>query len=197
MAVLFVGVSHATAPLATIERLAFTPDDAAAALASITPGDRVPALPLRELVVLSTCHRVELYAVAADDNTRPSVALDALARFLVSRVDEGESIDAAAVLREGSLGVGDTGTGIVVVRDLAVTTVCPHHLLPAFGTAIIAYQPGARIAGMPDASGPRNDGQLPASAGRGWSGVRSPAVRSIRRTGTAFASPDASIARMR
>ena len=95
MAVLFVGASHATAPLATIDRLAFTPDDAAATLASITPSDRVPALPLRELVVLSTCHRVELYAVAADDGTRTSVALDALARCLVSRVEEGESIDAS------------------------------------------------------------------------------------------------------
>jgi glutamyl-tRNA reductase len=95
MAVLFVGASHATAPLATIERLAFTPDDAATTLASITPGDRLPALPVRELVVLSTCHRVELYAVAADDTTRPSVALDALAQFLVSRGVEAESVDAS------------------------------------------------------------------------------------------------------
>ncbi|MRG92936.1 GTP cyclohydrolase I [Polyangium spumosum] len=61
---------------------------------------------------------------------------------------EGESIDAAAVLREGSLGARETGMGIVVVRDLAVTTVCPHHLLPAIGTAIVAYQPGARVAGI-------------------------------------------------
>jgi glutamyl-tRNA reductase len=95
MAVLFVGTSHATAPLALIERLAFTPDDAAALLASITPGDRRPALPLRELIVLSTCHRVELYAVPADDGTRPSVALDALVRLLADRGDEREAIDAS------------------------------------------------------------------------------------------------------
>ena len=94
MAVLFVGTSHATAPLAMIERLAFTPDDAAALLASITPGDRIPALPLRELVVLSTCHRVELYAVPAD-GTRPSAALDALARVLASRGGDAEPIDAS------------------------------------------------------------------------------------------------------
>ncbi len=61
---------------------------------------------------------------------------------------EGQSIDAAAVLREGSLDVTPTGTGLVIVRDLAVTTVCPHHLLPAFGTASIAYLPRTRVAGL-------------------------------------------------
>jgi len=95
MAVLFVGTSHATAPLAMIERIAFTPDDATALLASITPGDRLPALPLRELVVLSTCHRVELYAVPADESTRPSVVLDALVKVLASRGEESEAFDAS------------------------------------------------------------------------------------------------------
>lgn len=61
---------------------------------------------------------------------------------------EGQSIDAAAVLREGSLEVTPSGTGLVIVRDLAVTTVCPHHLLPAFGAAAIAYLPRARVAGI-------------------------------------------------
>jgi len=61
---------------------------------------------------------------------------------------EGQSIDAAAVLREGSLDVIPSGTGLVIVRDLAVTTVCPHHLLPAFGLATVAYLPRARVAGI-------------------------------------------------
>ncbi len=61
---------------------------------------------------------------------------------------EGQSIDAAAVLRGGSLAVNATGTGLVIVRDLAVTTVCPHHLLPAFGSATIAYLPRSRVAGI-------------------------------------------------
>ena len=61
---------------------------------------------------------------------------------------EGQSIDAAAVLREGSLAVSPAGTGLVIVRDLAVTTVCPHHLLPAFGSATLAYLPRARVAGF-------------------------------------------------
>jgi len=94
MTVLFVGTSHATAPLATIERLGFSADDAAATLACITHGDRRPSLPLRELVVLSTCHRVELYGVPADDVTRPSVALDAMARLLAGRGQHDDPMDA-------------------------------------------------------------------------------------------------------
>ena len=85
MTVLFVGMSHATAPLSTIERVGFTPDDAAATLARITTGDRPPTLPLRELVILSTCHRVELYGVPAEEVTRPSIVLDAMSRLLAGR----------------------------------------------------------------------------------------------------------------
>ena len=61
---------------------------------------------------------------------------------------EGEAIDAAALLREGALDLDAQGSGLVLVRDLAVTTMCPHHLLPAHGTATVAYMPGARVAGI-------------------------------------------------
>jgi GTP cyclohydrolase IA len=61
---------------------------------------------------------------------------------------EGEAIDAAALLREGSLAIDAADAGLVVLRDLAVTTMCPHHLLPAHGTALVAYLPGRRIAGI-------------------------------------------------
>ena len=61
---------------------------------------------------------------------------------------EGEAIDAAALLREGAIEVGPTSAGLAVLRDLSVTTVCPHHLLPAIGTALVAYLPGRRVAGL-------------------------------------------------
>ena len=61
---------------------------------------------------------------------------------------EGEAIDAAAVLREGSIAIDAEGAGLVVVRELSVTTMCPHHLLPAHGTGLIAYLPGDRVAGI-------------------------------------------------
>jgi GTP cyclohydrolase I len=60
----------------------------------------------------------------------------------------GESIDATALLRDGSMELGGAAAGLVVVRELAVTTMCPHHLLPAQGTATVAYLPGERIAGI-------------------------------------------------
>jgi GTP cyclohydrolase I len=61
---------------------------------------------------------------------------------------EGESIDAAAVLREGSMEAGQHERGLVVVRDLSVTTMCPHHLLPGHGTGTVLYLPGAKVAGI-------------------------------------------------
>jgi glutamyl-tRNA reductase len=94
MTVLFVGASHATAPLPLIESLAFSTGDAVETLTRITPSDVRPTLPLRELVLLSTCHRVELYAVPADDATRPSAALDAMAAVLSSRIHGTEAFDA-------------------------------------------------------------------------------------------------------
>ena len=94
MTVLFVGLSHATAPLSTIERVGFSAADAAATVACITSGDRAAALPLRELVIVSTCHRVELYGVPADDVSRPSIALDAMAQWLAQRDPDNRAIDA-------------------------------------------------------------------------------------------------------
>lgn len=36
----------------------------------------------------------------------------------------------------------------VLLRDLPVATMCPHHLLPSEGTADVAYEPGAHIVGV-------------------------------------------------
>jgi len=95
MTVLFVGASHATAPLATMERIGFSADEAAALMARLAPSDMPRSLPVRELVIVSNCYRVELYAVPADDATRPSAALDAMARLLASRAgSSADGIDA-------------------------------------------------------------------------------------------------------
>ncbi len=58
MSILVVGVNHRTAPLNVLERLALTGDEAAKTVAGLAARDN-----LREVVVLSTCNRTEVYAV--------------------------------------------------------------------------------------------------------------------------------------
>jgi GTP cyclohydrolase I len=41
-------------------------------------------------------------------------------------------------------GAGD----LVVVRDIPFHSVCVHHFVPFFGRALVAYLPGAKLAGI-------------------------------------------------
>jgi GTP cyclohydrolase I len=60
----------------------------------------------------------------------------------------GYRIDPAGVLRQGAAPCAAADPGLVVLRDLAVTLVCPHHLLPALGQATVIYQPVTLLAGL-------------------------------------------------
>lgn len=42
----------------------------------------------------------------------------------------------------------ETGGGLVMVKGISFTSMCPHHLLPYNGTAHVAYIPGGRIVGL-------------------------------------------------
>lgn len=57
----------------------------------------------------------------------------------------GYRVDVDALL---SRNVIPGGTDLVVVRDIAVTTLCPHHLMPAVGTATVAYAPEEHLVGI-------------------------------------------------
>jgi glutamyl-tRNA reductase len=59
MSIVVIGVNHRTGPLAVLERLTIAPDDVAKAVTGLAARDN-----LREVVVLSTCNRMEVYAVA-------------------------------------------------------------------------------------------------------------------------------------
>lgn len=80
-----VGCNHRLSSLAVRERLAFTPEQTQDALAAwrVTHPDR-------EAVLLSTCHRVELYAAAADPqaNIDSASLVDYLANFHNVPVEE-------------------------------------------------------------------------------------------------------------
>jgi GTP cyclohydrolase I len=34
------------------------------------------------------------------------------------------------------------------LRDVAITTMCPHHLMPAFGKGTVAYAPHGKLVGL-------------------------------------------------
>ena len=72
-----VGCNHRLSSLAVRERLAFTPEQTRDALAAwrVTHPDR-------EAVLLSTCHRVEFYAAAADP--RAIIDASALTNYLAN-----------------------------------------------------------------------------------------------------------------
>jgi glutamyl-tRNA reductase len=66
--IILVGTNHARAPISVRERLAFSSDALAAALAS-------PPAELSELAILSTCNRSEFYALGADESDRAGTLL--------------------------------------------------------------------------------------------------------------------------
>ena len=57
-----LGINHTTASVSLRERLAFNDDNLRAALACLGCGDMVDSF--NELVILSTCNRIELYAIS-------------------------------------------------------------------------------------------------------------------------------------
>lgn len=75
MNLLVVGISHRSAAVETLERLAVGPEAAADLTRSLLGGGEV-----REAVVLSTCNRVEVYATAATFHGGLSAIVDELHR---------------------------------------------------------------------------------------------------------------------
>jgi glutamyl-tRNA reductase len=59
MSIVVIGVNHRTGPLSVLERLTIAPTDIAKAVVGLAARDN-----LREVAVLSTCNRTEVYAVA-------------------------------------------------------------------------------------------------------------------------------------
>lgn len=65
----------------------------------------------------------------------------------VEQLCAGVGVDRVALLREHVL-AAPAGAGWVTLRDLPVLTICPHHLMPAEGSADVAYAPRAHIVGL-------------------------------------------------
>lgn len=71
------------------------------------------------------------------------------ARVADAFVDElcaGYAVDTRALLAKHTIDA--SAPSLVVLRDIPVVTTCPHHLLPAVGTADVAVQTASRIIGI-------------------------------------------------
>jgi GTP cyclohydrolase I len=89
-----------------------------------------------------------LRAIGRDPEREPDL-VGTGARVTDAYVDElcaGYAVDTRALLAASAI----TGhaAGVVMVRDIPVTTMCPHHLLPASGTATVAMHAAERIVGL-------------------------------------------------
>lgn len=62
-----------------------------------------------------------------------------------SRLLDGYQQDIRSVLGEG---FEDPSTDLVIIRDISVHGVCPHHLVPFHGVAHVGYLPGGKLHGF-------------------------------------------------
>lgn len=61
----------------------------------------------------------------------------------------GYQVDVDALVREGTCPLDRAASAdLVLVRDIAISSLCPHHLMPSLGTAMIAYIPGPFLLGL-------------------------------------------------
>jgi len=72
----------------------------------------------------------------------PERVVEAFADELLS----GYAVDLPALIAAGS--TATAGSGVVALSDIAVATVCPHHLMPGLGRANVVYRPGERVLGL-------------------------------------------------
>ncbi|MEK7809249.1 MAG: glutamyl-tRNA reductase, partial [Chloroflexota bacterium] len=88
MPLLCLGISHHTSPIELRERLSFSSSALEAALARFGCGGNARLTGITELVILSTCNRLELYAYLTEDaaSTYPNLFIP-LSDFLVEVSD--------------------------------------------------------------------------------------------------------------
>jgi GTP cyclohydrolase I len=72
-----------------------------------------------------------------------------VADMFVDELCAGYAVDTRALVAANVLdATGGPKPALVVVRDVPVVTMCPHHLLPSFGTATVAFAAKDRLVGF-------------------------------------------------
>jgi GTP cyclohydrolase I len=92
-----------------------------------------------------------LRAIGRDPDLEPELRGTA-ARVTAAYVDElceGYAKDPSSVVRPHLVPHPGAGsTAVVALREVTVTTMCPHHLMPASGVGTIAYAPRDKLVGL-------------------------------------------------
>lgn len=70
---------------------------------------------------------------------------DRVSRMWLNELVTGYEVDVPALLKTFP---GEGYEGQVIVRDIPVTSVCEHHLVPIVGYAHIGYFPQGRVVGL-------------------------------------------------
>lgn len=74
----------------------------------------------------------------------PARVVEAYGNELLS----GYEVDVAALLSDGAAVSEQQPSGLVALTGIAVSTICPHHLLLSNGSASVVYRPGSRLFGL-------------------------------------------------
>jgi GTP cyclohydrolase I len=88
-----------------------------------------------------------LRALGRDPDSEPELHGTG-ARVTAAYADDlivGYAVDVDALLAHN---VFAGRTEIVIVRDIPLTTTCPHHLMPATGVATVAFAPEEHLVGV-------------------------------------------------
>ena len=86
MSIVAVGINHKTAPVAVREKISFNPDKLSIALQEM-----LNAVQCREVAILSTCNRTELYLVQDGD-------FDATQQRLIQWLESFHNVPASTIL---------------------------------------------------------------------------------------------------
>ena len=88
-----------------------------------------------------------LRAIGRDPDNEPELedTGERVAAAFIDEICDGYGVDTTELLARNVIA---GTTELVVLRDIPLTTTCPHHLMPAIGTATIAFAPEGSILGL-------------------------------------------------
>jgi GTP cyclohydrolase I len=69
-----------------------------------------------------------------------------VAAMFADELCSGQGVDTHQLVLDSVIPIDKPS--LVAVRDIAVSTMCPHHLLPAFGRATVAFKARTKVIGL-------------------------------------------------